>query len=76
MKYKAYDVGHKVMLVLGPFDNVPEGVRKHDQEVYRISRAYSFKGEHYYELKGLKSKEGIPYSIHEEWLYDIQVWTG
>lgn len=70
-----YDEGHKVMLVVNAFDNIPYDIRKHDQEVYRISKVKAFKNDYYYELKGLKSKLGVPFSIHGDWLYDIGAWT-
>ena len=84
MRPKEYELLHKVMLVVtGEQGYVPVDVRKHNEEIFRISRVHRVKPQKrtgqrmvYYELDGLVSKKGIPYAIPEDWLYDIDQWTG
>lgn len=84
MRAKEYKPLHKVMLVVtGVQGYVPGDVRKHNEEIFRISRVHRVKRQKntvqrlvYYELDGLVSKKGIPYAIPKDWLYDIGVWVG
>lgn len=78
---KDYQVGHKVLLVLpeGERSTMPEGLKKWHEVSFRISRVAKVpSGNHfetYYELRGCKSQEGVPYAISPDWLYDVSVWT-
>ena len=84
MRAKEYKLLHKVMLVVtGVQGYVPGDVRKHNEEIFRISGVHRVKPHKrtgqcmvYYELDGLVSKKGIPYAIPDDWLYDIGVWVG
>lgn len=78
---KDYQVGQKVLLILpeGERSTMPEGLKKWHEVSFRISKVCKRRnGNHletYYELRGCKSQEGVPYSIDPDWLYDIGVWT-
>jgi len=72
-----------MLVVTGVQGFVPVDVRKHNEEIFRISRVHRIKPQTkgnqrllYYELDGLVSKKGVSYAIPEDWLYDIEQWTG
>lgn len=69
----------RVMLILdGVKGYVPGDLKKHNKEIFRISKVHRLypKGKTqrcvYYELEGLTSVRGVPYGIQEEWIYDIE----
>ena len=42
--------------------------KKYNNKTYSVSKVHHTKIGTYYELEGLKSKHGIPYSFAREWL--------
>lgn len=85
MHKKQFEPLHKVMLVINENEEqtfIPKELLKHNNEIFRISRAKRIRTPYtntarpvYYELIGLESKYGVPWCIHEDWLYDVGVWV-
>lgn len=81
---KTYKPRQKVMLILDGEKEVPDGLMKFNQEIFRVGKvkhmhdpSFSAKATWtYYELKGCESEKGVPYSILADWLYDIGAWVG
>lgn len=72
--------GDSVLLVCGPLDlGTTPGILKHRNEQFKVSRVLRKVSDHKpagnggfcYELDGLVSKYGVPYTISGDWLVRV-----
>ena len=66
-------IGDIVKIRVPDGDNTGNAVRKYNGETTYISGSSGYKnGQIYYELQGVKSDAGIPYSFVEDWLQPVE----
>ena len=74
MKSK-FKQGQMVILLLDGVTGIPGDLKKHNLETFRVSKVREITDGKstwvMYELEGLTSMKGIPYSIPNDWLYEI-----
>lgn len=72
-------LGQRVTLIIdGASGYIPGDIKKRNGESFRISKIHRFKPNNkyyqrivYYELEGLCSVWGVPYSIPGDWLFSM-----
>lgn len=76
---KEYKPMKNVLLSLARAQNIPDGLRKYDQMIFKVSKVTRLRARNnqpiywtYYELKGCESEKGVPYAIPTDWLYDAE----